>query len=73
VCSLSPDEPDLDAIATEMKDKVKLIIIESDNHPQLCKELDVISLPTLMLYKNKKLTWVKQGLVSKDDIIRQLK
>jgi thioredoxin len=66
-------KPDLDAIATDMKDKVKLIIIDSDHNPQLCKDLDVVSLPTLMVYKNKKLTWVKQGLVSKDEIIKQLK
>ena len=66
-------KPDLDAIAADMKDKVKLIIIESDHHPQLCKDLDVVSLPTLMVYKNKKLTWVKQGLVSKAEIIKQLK
>ena len=65
-------KPYLDEIAGEMKDKVELVRINADDQPQLCKELDVVSLPTLLLYKNKTLTWENRGYLEKSDIVGHL-
>ena len=64
--------PGIDEIAAEMKDKVEVMTINADDHPQLCKDLDVVSLPTLLLYKNKTLAWENRGFLKKEDIVRAL-
>ena len=65
-------KPYLEEIAAEMKDNVELIRINADDHPQLCKDLDVTGLPTLQLYKNKTLTWVNSGYIEKADVVKHL-
>jgi thioredoxin len=64
--------PAIDEIALEMKDKVDVMTIDADAHPQLCKDLDVVSLPTLLLYKNKVLAWENRGYLEKAAIIKAL-
>lgn len=64
--------PAIDEIAVEMKDKVEVLMIDADAHPQLCKDLDVGSLPTLLLYKNKNLTWENRGYLDKAEIVKAL-
>lgn len=44
----------------------------ADDNPQLCKELDVGSLPSLFLYKNKILTWETRGYLEKADMVKAL-
>jgi len=66
-------KPFLEEIAVEMKDRVEVVRIDADDHAQLCKDLDVVSLPTLLLYKHTTLTWEHRGFLEKDDIIRVLK
>jgi len=65
-------KPYLEEIAVEMKDNVELVRINADDHPQLCKDLDVTGLPTLQLYKNKALTWVNSGYIEKADLVKHL-
>jgi thioredoxin 1 len=65
-------KPYLEEIAVDMKDKVEVVRINADDHPQLCKDLDVTGLPTLQLYKNKKLTWVNSGYLDKADVVKRL-
>jgi len=64
--------PAIDEIALEMKDKVEVMTINADDHPQLCKDLDVVSLPTLLLYKNRILAWEHRGFLEKEDIVKAL-
>ncbi|MDD2797676.1 MAG: thioredoxin domain-containing protein [Bacteroidales bacterium] len=66
-------KPDLDAISTEMKDKVVVVRINADENKTLAKELKVDALPVLFLYKNKKQVWSKLGYATKAEIVKQLK
>jgi thioredoxin len=66
-------KPDIEEITTEMKDKVKVIRLNVDENPELCKELHIDSLPVVQLYKDGKLTWTKTGYTAKDEIVKQLK
>jgi thioredoxin 1 len=66
-------EPSLMDISNEMKDELILIRIDVDENEELSKILNVKSLPTLQLYKNKKLIWSERGLLTKEEIIDELK
>jgi thioredoxin len=58
-------KPDLEKIALEQKDKIKVLRIDADAHPDLSKELGVDALPTIFIYKNKRQTEKKTGYQSK--------
>ncbi len=66
-------KPYLDEIGKEMADKVKVVRIDADVNKQLTKELGISGLPVLFLYKNNILKWQNEGLISKEDIIKQIK
>lgn len=65
-------KPSLEAISKEYDGKVLLLRIDADANPQLCKGLNIEALPTLMVYKNKNLTWSNTGYIEKKDILKQL-
>ena len=65
-------KPHLDEISLEIKDKVVVIGINTDDNPALCRELGVDAIPVLQLYKNSLLTWTHAGYLNKSEIIRQL-
>ena len=65
-------KPFIEEIASEMSDKVEVLTIDADDQPELCKVLDVSSLPTLLLYKNKTLIWENRGYIEKADILKAL-
>ena len=58
------------------KDKTvshKLIKIDAGIHTDIQKELSIEALPVFIIYKNGKEVWRKQGLVTKNEFIEQLK
>jgi thioredoxin 1 len=61
--------PSLEEISKEMAGKVSVVRINADQNKMLLKDLYVNALPTLLLYKNKKLIWSNVGFISKDEII----
>ena len=65
--------PSLEEIKTEMASKVNLVRINADQHKTIVQELKVTALPTLLLYKNKKLIWSNVGFLTKEDILSHLK
>jgi rhodanese-related sulfurtransferase len=65
-------KPIVENVASENKDKFKLVSIEAYDNKQLTKQLAVDALPTLILYKGKEVVWKKQGLSSEEEIIAQL-
>lgn len=65
--------PSLEEIQKEHAAKVSVVRINADQNKTLVKSLNVSALPTLMLYKNKKLIWTNTGFLSKEDIISHLK
>lgn len=46
--------PALDAISAEMGDKVKIVKLNVDDNPQIASKLGIMSIPTLMIFKDGK-------------------
>lgn len=65
-------KPYLDELATEWKNNLVLVRIDTDKNPELCQVLGIDAIPVLQLYKNKKLLWKNAGLLSKSDIEAEL-
>jgi len=65
--------PIVDSIASEQSGQVKLVKIELFENKQLGKELNIQSIPTLILYKGDKIVWQNTGLTTKDVIEAAIK
>lgn len=65
-------KPDIDAITSEMADKVTVVRINADDNAELCKELQIDALPTIKVYKNKALTWSNVGYIDKAGMVAQI-
>ena len=65
--------PVVDSVAHEKSDVLKVVSIELFDNKQLGKELNIESLPTLILYKGNKIVWRKNGLISKANIEEAIK
>ncbi len=56
----------------EMADKVVIIKLDADANKTLVKEMKIDELPTLILYKNKKILWKNSGFITEKDLKKQL-
>lgn len=65
-------KPYLDEISNDMSATVKVVRINADENPDLCKELKIDALPTLHLYKNGMLTWQNMGYIEKAEVVSQI-
>ncbi len=65
-------DPVLESFEKEVSGKVKVVKIEAYENKKLTKDLQVKGLPTLLLYKNGKVIWIKSGLVSQDELIAKV-
>lgn len=65
--------PYLAEIATDMASTVEVVKIDADKNAELCTQLKVNALPTLMLFKNNELIWSNVGFLPKEDVVNQLK
>ncbi|MEQ1677461.1 MAG: rhodanese-like domain-containing protein [Chitinophagaceae bacterium] len=50
-----------------------LIKVDAGVHTDLMKALNIEPIPVFIVYKNGKETWRKQGIVSKEELVAQLK
>lgn len=66
-------EPYLEEMTTEMKDSVLIVRLNIDDNQSLSNELKVSALPTLLLYKDRKLIWSYTGYIRKEDLVKQFK
>lgn len=64
--------PILDQLAAEIGDKAKIAKINVDEQPQLANSFGVMSIPTVIIFKNGKAVEKSVGLRSKDDLKRML-
>ncbi|MBE9462793.1 thioredoxin domain-containing protein [Dyadobacter subterraneus] len=64
--------PIVDSIKNEQASSLKVIKIEAYENKDLVKELGVVSLPTLVLYKNNEVIWKKTGVTPKKEIEKAL-
>lgn len=64
--------PTIDSIRNEQASLVKVIKVEAYENKSLVKELGVVGLPTLILYKNNEIVWQKKGGATKAEIEKVL-
>jgi len=62
-------EPTIDAVAKEFDGKLKVTKLNVDENPELAQSLDVMGIPTLMLFKNGKPINRIVGLTTKDRLV----
>ena len=62
--------PSLEEIATEMKGKVKIVKLNVDENPGVAGKLGIRSIPTLMLFKDGKLSAQKVGAAPKGELVK---
>mgnify|MGYP000014617355 CR=1 FL=1 len=60
--------PILEEIAIEHESKIKVLKINIDENPQAPSKYGVMSIPTLILFKNGQVEAVKMGLLSKSQL-----
>ena len=65
--------PILDELKEEMGDEIKIIKINVDKNQALSKKLDVMGVPTVMIFKNSQLKWQTTGMQSKQTLKSKLK
>ncbi len=61
--------PMIDSIKTEYYGKVTIIKVNSDVSKKLVKELRLIGVPYIVLYKNNKKFFEKRGVVTREELI----
>jgi len=66
-------EPVLNELQKDKTISFKLLKIDAGIHTYIQKQLAIEALPVFIIYKNGKAVWRKQGLVTKDELIEQLK
>ncbi len=64
--------PYLEEIALERKSKLTFLKINNDDNQDIVRFLFVDELPTLILYKNAKRVYTNIGLISKDDLLKEI-
>lgn len=65
-------EPFLAEIATEESEKLSLQRIDADKNSIVAQELNITGLPTILLYKNKKMVWSHVGYIGKEDLLKKI-
>lgn len=65
--------PVLAELEKEMAGKMKLVKIDAGTQTEIMKELGVVGLPGLLVYKNGQQTWKHEGFATKEELLQQLK
>lgn len=66
-------KPYLEKMEKELESSVTIIRIDADKNPTLCQALKVENLPTVKIYKNKKMTWDNIGFVEEATLREKIK
>lgn len=62
----------LDRVSEEMKDKVQIVKINTDNYPDLASQFRVYALPTLVLFKDGEPVDRVEGVIQADKLCDRL-
>ena len=62
----------VEAVATEYKDDLKVVKINVDDNPSLAAKYSVMSIPTLLFFKDGMIKEQIVGLVAKEKIISKI-
>jgi len=61
--------PTLEDLAKELKDQLKVVKINVDDHSEKASQYGVRSIPALMVFKNGELVANRQGALSKSELL----
>jgi thioredoxin 1 len=67
-------EPILEKLADDMNGKIKVAKVNVDEQPELAAEYNIVSIPTLLVFKGAELVGKKVGAVPRpviDEMIKQ--
>ncbi|USN53535.1 MAG: thioredoxin [Candidatus Nomurabacteria bacterium] len=64
--------PIIEEIAKEFEGKVKVGKLEVDENPMSAQKYNVLSIPTVALYKNGQIVWQGVGVQSKEKLAEEL-
>ncbi|NEQ09225.1 MAG: thioredoxin [Moorea sp. SIO4E2] len=64
--------PILEQVNAELKDRLKVVKIDTEKYPQLASQYQIQALPTLVLFKNGQPQQRIEGLRPAEDLIQQL-
>ncbi|MFY0645049.1 MAG: thioredoxin [Bacteroidia bacterium] len=64
--------PILTQVKEELGDEVKILKIDVDKNPRLAGAYHVQGVPTLMIFKDGKLSWRESGVRQASEIIQQI-
>ncbi len=62
--------PILQEVKLVLKDDVKIIKINVDQHQDLASEFMVRGVPTMLLFKKGQLLWRQSGVMSRNDLVK---
>ena len=65
-------EPVINELVQSEGAKFKLVRIDGGVQENLAKELNAVSFPTFIIYKEGKEVWRKEGVVSKEELLQHL-
>lgn len=65
--------PILSEIAEEYEGRIKVCKINVDDEPALCQAFDIVSIPTVIGFKNGNVTGTVVGLVKKEKLLELVK
>ncbi|HEY9177015.1 MAG TPA: rhodanese-like domain-containing protein [Flavipsychrobacter sp.] len=65
-------DPFLKEIAAEKADILDLQKINTDKNPAIAQHLNISGIPTMLLYKNKKMIWSYMGYIGKSELLEKI-
>ncbi len=64
--------PILKEVKDNLGERITIIKIDVDKNQQLASKYQVRGVPTMVLYQNGKQLWRQSGVLSKDEIIKNI-
>jgi thioredoxin 1 len=65
--------PILKDVATQMGDDARIVKIDVDRNPEIAGSLNIMAVPTLMVYKKGEMLWRQSGVVPAAQLVQVLK
>lgn len=59
-------------VIPKYKNKVKFVKIDVDKDDDPIKQYEILSVPTLIIFKDDKETWRKSSSITKNEVIKEL-